>query len=72
MSSVAGSSKSRGRVGEAKSSEKVKVTKAQPKLIPLPFLDDETPASEDLARSRKGTTPRKSELMTVNTEGDLA
>ena len=45
VSSAAGSSKSRGRAGKAKSTEKVKVTKAQPKIIPLPFLDDETPAS---------------------------
>ena len=45
VSSAAGSSKSGGRAGKVKSTEKVKVTKAQPKLIPLPFLDDETPAS---------------------------
>ena len=45
VSSVAGSSKSGGRAGKVKSIEKVKVSKAQPKLIPLPFLDDETPAS---------------------------
>ena len=45
VSSAAGSSKSGGRAGKAKSSEKVKVTKVLPKLIPLPFLDDETPAS---------------------------
>ena len=45
VSSAAGSSKSGGRSGKVKSTEKVKVTKAQLKLIPLPFLDDETPAS---------------------------
>ena len=45
VSSAAGSSKSGGRAGKAKSTEKVKVTKAQPKIIPLPFLDGETPAS---------------------------
>ena len=45
VSSVAGSSKSGGKAGKAKSSEKVKVTKAPPKIIPLPFLDNETPAS---------------------------
>ena len=45
VSSAAGSSKSGGKAGKAKSSEKVKVTKAQPKIIPLPFLDDESPAS---------------------------
>ena len=45
VSSTAGSSKSGGRAGKVKSTEKVKVTKAQPKIIPLPFLDDETQAS---------------------------
>ena len=45
VSSAAGSSKSGSRSGKAKSTEKVKVTKVQPKIIPLPFLDDETPAS---------------------------
>ena len=45
VSSAAGGSKSGGRAGKAKSTEKVKVTKAQPKIIPLPFLDNETPAS---------------------------
>ena len=45
VSSAAGGSKSGGRAGKAKSTEKVKVTKAQPKIIPLPFLDEETPAS---------------------------
>ena len=45
VSSAAGSSKSGGKVGKVKSSEKVKVTKAPPKVIPLPFLDNETPAS---------------------------
>ena len=45
VSSVAGSSKSGGRAGKAKSSDKVKITKVLPKLIPLPFLDDKTPAS---------------------------
>ena len=45
VSSAAGSSKSGGRTGKAKSAEKMKVTKALLKLIPLPFLDDETPAS---------------------------
>ena len=43
--SAAGSSKSRGQAGKVKATEKVKVTRAQPKIIPLPFLDDETPAS---------------------------
>ena len=45
VSSAAGSSKSGGKAGKAKSSEKEKVTKAQPKIIPLPFFDNETPAS---------------------------
>ena len=34
-----------GKGGKAKMSGKVTVTKTTPKLIPLPFLDDETPAS---------------------------
>ena len=74
VSSAAGSSKSRGKAGKAKSSEKVKVTKAPPKLIPLPFLNDETPASgtRGSRKKQKGMTPRKSELMTINTERDLA
>ena len=46
VSSAAGGSKSGGRAGKVKATAKVKVTKAQPKLIPLPFLGDETPASE--------------------------
>ena len=45
VSSAAGSSKSGGRAGKAKSSEKVKVTKTSPKLVLPPFLDDETPAA---------------------------
>ena len=45
VSSVAGGSKSGGKAGKAKFSEKVKVTKALPKIIPLPSLDNETPAS---------------------------
>ena len=53
MSSAVDSSKSGGKVGKAKSSEKVKVTKAPPKIIPLPFLDDETPASGTRASRKK-------------------
>ena len=45
VSSAAGGSNSGGRAGKAKSTEKVKVTKAQLTIIPLTFLDDETPAS---------------------------
>ena len=45
VSSAAGSSKSGGKAGKVKSSEKVKVTKAPLKIIPLPFFDDETLAS---------------------------
>ena len=36
---------SRGKGGKPKSSGKVMVTKATPRIIPLPFLDDETPAA---------------------------
>ena len=68
--SAAGSSKSGGKAGKAKSSEKVKVTKAPLKIIPLPFLDYKTLASgtRGSCKKQKGTTPRKSEIMTVNTE----
>ena len=45
VSSAASSSKSGGIAGKAKSLETVKVTKTLPKLISLPFLDDETPAA---------------------------
>ena len=74
VSSAAGSSRSRGRSGKVKSTEKVKVTKAQPNIIHYHFwmMKPWLQGPEDLARSRKGTTPRKSELMTVNTERDLA
>ena len=44
--STGGSSKSGGKGGKPKSSGKVIVTKLTPRLIPLPFLDDdETPAA---------------------------
>ena len=61
VSSVAGSSKSGGRAGKAKSAEKVKVTKVPPKLIPLPFLDDETPASgtRGSRKKQKGDNTQK-------------
>ena len=36
--------KSGGRAGKAKSSKTVTVTKTKPRLVPLPFLDDSTPA----------------------------
>ena len=53
VSSATGSSKSRGRAGKAKSSDKVKISKVTPKIIPLPFLDDETPASGMRGSRRK-------------------
>ena len=37
--------KSGGKAGKAKSSKTMKVTKTTPQLIPLPFLDDKTPAA---------------------------
>ena len=43
--SRSGTSKSRGKGGKPKSSGKVTVTKTTPKIIPLPFLDDETLAA---------------------------
>ena len=39
------STKSGGRAGKAKSSSKVTVLKTTPHIIPLPFLDDKTPAA---------------------------
>ena len=51
--SVASSSKSRGRAGKAKSCSKVTVMKATPKIIPLLFLDEETPASGTRGARRK-------------------
>ena len=42
--SRSGTSKSGGKGGKPKSSGKVTVTKTTPKIIPLPFWDDETPA----------------------------
>ena len=51
--STAGSSKSRGSSGKAKSSGKLTVMKTAPKIIPLPFLDDEMPASGTRGSHRK-------------------
>ena len=45
MTSASGTSKSRGKAGKAKTSGKGTVTKMTPKIIPLPFFDDEMPAS---------------------------
>ena len=47
---AAGSSKSGGK---GKSSSKVAVTKAPPKVIPLPFLDEETPAAGTRSARKK-------------------
>ena len=44
-SAATGSSKSGGKAGKLKSSSKVTVMKTMLKLIALPFLEDETPAS---------------------------
>ena len=44
-STTTSASKSSGKAGKAKSSSKVTVTKTTPCIIPLPFSDDETPAS---------------------------
>ena len=43
--SGSGTSKSGGKGGKPKLSGKVMVTKTTAKIIPLPFLDDETPAA---------------------------
>ena len=43
--SGSGTLKSGGKGGKPKSSGKVMVTKTTPKIIPLPFLDDEPPAA---------------------------
>ena len=52
-SGAAGSSKSRGKAGKAKSSDKVTVTKVQPKVMPLLYFDDETPASGTRGSQKK-------------------
>ena len=51
-SSTSGISKSGGKGGKSKSSGKITVTKTTPRIIPLPFLDDETLAS-GTRRARK-------------------
>ena len=56
ISAATGSSKSGGKGGRTKSSTKVTVMKTMPKIIPLPFLDDETPAS-----GTRGTYKKKKE-----------
>ena len=43
-SSASSTSKSGGKGGKPKTSGKITVTKTTPKIIPLPFLDNETPA----------------------------
>ena len=49
------STKSGGKAGKAKSSKMVTVMKAKPHLIPLPFLDDETPAARTRGAHKKKT-----------------
>ena len=51
--SGSGTSKSGGKGGKPKSLGKVMVTKTTPKIIPLPFLDDETPAAGTRGAHRK-------------------
>ena len=45
--------KSGGRAGKAKSTSKVTVMKMTPHIIPLPFLDDKTPAAGTRGARRK-------------------
>ena len=55
--SIKGVLKSGGKGGKPKSTRKVTVTKTTPKLVPLPFLDDdETPAAgtRGAQKKRKG------------------
>ena len=54
--SIKGVLKSGGKGGKPKSTRKVTVTKTTPKLVPLPFLDDETPAAgtRGARKKRKG------------------
>ena len=52
-SSASSTSKSRGKGGKPKTSGKIIVTKTTPKIIPLPFLDDETPAAGTRGASKK-------------------
>ena len=49
-------SKSGGRAGKSKSSSKVTVTKTMPKIVPLPFLQEET-----LASGTRGACKKKKE-----------
>ena len=68
---AAGSSKGGGR---GKSSGKVKVTKAPPKLIHYLSLMRK-PRLQELGvreRSKRGTTPTRSEQIMIKTERDLA
>ena len=58
-SDATGSSKSGGKAGTPKSSSKVIVMKAMPKLVTLPFLEDETPAF-----GTRGACKKKKEGMT--------
>ena len=51
--SVSGTSKSGGKAGKVETSGKVTVTKTTPKIIPLPFLDNEMPASGTRGASKK-------------------
>ena len=50
------STKSGSRAGKAKSTSKVMVMKTTPHIIPLPFLDDKTPAA-----GTRGTRKKKKE-----------
>ena len=56
MTSGSGTSKSRGKGGKPKSLGKVTVTKTTPKIILLPFLDDET-----LTAGTRGACKKKKE-----------
>ena len=51
--SVSSTSKSGGKGGKPKLSGKVTVTKTTPRLIPLPFLDEETLAAETRGAHRR-------------------
>ena len=67
------STKSGGRAGKAKSSGKITVTKTKPHLVPLPFLDDKTPAArtrgarkkkeEDSAKKRSKKQEEQNEIL---------
>ena len=63
--------KSGGRAGKAKSSKTVTVTKTTPHLIPLPFLDDKTPAAGTRGAHKKKTEEEDPQNEVKNGENEV-